>query len=35
MKYTGRADMETVLRYLSAAEGPNTQDKINSIAWTR
>jgi len=34
MKYTGHADMETVLRYLSAAEGPDTQDKINSIAWT-
>src|ERR1019366_7148484 len=28
MKYTGHADMETVLRYLSAAEGSDTQNKI-------
>lgn len=35
MQYTGHADMETVLRYLSAAEGSDTQDKINSIVWTR
>src|ERR1017187_9591573 len=28
MKYTGHADMETVLRYLSAAEGSDTRDKI-------
>src|ERR1022692_2547682 len=28
MKYTGHADMETVLRYLSAAEGSDTQYKI-------
>jgi integrase len=33
MKYTGHSDMETVLRYLSPAEGVDTQDKINSIAW--
>lgn len=35
MKYTGHADMATVLRYLSTAEGSETQNKINSIAWTR
>jgi integrase len=35
MKYTGHADMATVLRYLSTAEGSETQSKINSIAWTR
>jgi integrase len=34
MQYTGHADIETVLRYLSAAEGSDTQDKINSIVWT-
>jgi len=33
MTYTGHADMETVLRYLSSAEGTETQNKINSIAW--
>jgi integrase len=35
MKYTGHADMETVLRYLSSAEGADTQEKINSIVWMR
>jgi integrase len=35
MKYTGHADMATALRYLSTAEGAETQEKINSIAWTR
>jgi integrase len=35
MKYTGHADMATVLRYLSTAEGTETQNKINSIKWTR
>lgn len=35
MKYTGHADMATVLRYLSTAEGSETQSKINSIMWTR
>ncbi len=34
MEYTGHEDMDTVLRYLSAAEGKDTQDKINSIVWT-
>lgn len=34
MEYTGHADMDTVLRYLSAAEGKDTQQKINSIVWT-
>jgi integrase len=33
MQYTGHTDMETVLRYLSPAEGTDTQDKINAIAW--
>ncbi|MGP8175905.1 MAG: tyrosine-type recombinase/integrase [Terracidiphilus sp.] len=33
MKYTGHADMETIIRYLSPAEPPDTQGKINSIAW--
>jgi hypothetical protein len=35
MKYTGHSDMETVLRYLSPAEGADTQDKVNSIVWTQ
>jgi integrase len=35
MTYTGHADMETVLRYLSSAEGADTQDKINAIVWVR
>lgn len=35
MKYTGHADMATVLRYLSTAESSETQSKINSIVWTR
>jgi integrase len=35
MKYTGHADMATVLRYLSTAEGAETQEKINNITWTR
>jgi integrase len=33
MKYTGHADMETIMRYLSPAGLPDTQKKINSIAW--
>jgi integrase len=33
MDYTGHTDMATVLRYLAAAEGKDTQAKINSIAW--
>jgi integrase len=35
MLYTGHEDMATVLRYLSAAEGKDTQDKINTIVWTK
>lgn len=35
MKYTGHADMATVLRYLSAAESSETQSKINRITWIR
>ncbi|MGB6132541.1 MAG: site-specific integrase [Acidobacteriaceae bacterium] len=35
MKYTGHADMATVLRYLSTAESSETQSKINSITWMR
>jgi integrase len=34
MEYTGHEDMDTVLRYLSAAESKDTQQKINSIVWT-
>jgi integrase len=34
MQYTGHADMATIMRYLSPAELPDTQKKINSIAWT-
>lgn len=34
MEYTGHANLATVLRYLSPAEGAETQNKINSIAWT-
>jgi integrase len=33
MQYTGHADMATVMRYLSPAELPDTQTKINSIDW--
>ena len=33
MQYTGHADMATVMRYLSPAELPDTQKKVNSIAW--
>ena len=33
MQYTGHSDMATVMRYLSPAELPDTQSKINSIAW--
>ena len=35
MEYTGHEDMDTVLRYLSAAEGKDTQGKINTIVWTK
>ncbi len=35
MKYTGHEDMETIMRYLAPAEAPETQKKINSIAWTK
>jgi integrase len=34
MQYTGHTDMETVLRYLSPAEGAETQTRINAIDWT-
>jgi integrase len=34
MLYTGHEDMNVVLRYLSVAEGEETQNKINSIVWT-
>ena len=33
MQYTGHADLATVMRYLSPAEGTETQNKINAIAW--
>jgi integrase len=33
MEYTGHADMETVMRYLSPAESSVMQSKISSIAW--
>lgn len=33
MKYTGHADLATVLLYLEAAELPETQTKINTINW--
>jgi integrase len=33
MQYTGHSDMATVMRYLNPAELPDTQKKINSIAW--
>lgn len=33
MKFTGHDDLATIMRYLSPAEGQETQDKINSIAW--
>jgi integrase len=33
MQYTGHEDMETVLRYLSPAEGSETQAKVNTIKW--
>jgi integrase len=33
MKYTGHSDLATVMRYLSPAELPDTQKKINSIKW--
>jgi integrase len=33
MKYTGHSDLATVMRYLAPAELPDTQRKINSIAW--
>ena len=35
MMYAGHSEMATVLRYLSAAGGYDTQNKINSIQWTR
>ena len=33
MRYTGHSDLATVMRYLSPAELPDTQKKINAIAW--
>ena len=33
MQYTGHSDLGTVMRYLSPAELPDTQKKINRIAW--
>jgi integrase len=33
MKYTGHEDLATVMRYLSPAELPETQQKINAIDW--
>lgn len=33
MQYTGHSDLATVMRYLSPAELPDTQTKINSISW--
>jgi integrase len=33
MGYTGHADLATIMRYLAPAELPDTQSKINSIAW--
>ena len=35
MKYTGHEDMETIMRYLKPAETMETQEKINSIVWTK
>jgi len=34
MEYSGHEDLETIMLYLSPAEGSETQDKINSIVWT-
>jgi integrase len=34
MSYTGHADMATVMRYLTPADGDHTQSKINAISWT-
>ena len=34
MKYTGHADLATIMRYLAPAELSETQEKINSIAWS-
>jgi integrase len=34
MKYTGHADLSTIMRYLAPAELSETQEKINSIAWS-
>jgi integrase len=33
MEYTGHEDLATVLRYLSPAELPDTQEKVNAIDW--
>jgi integrase len=33
MRYTGHSDLATVMRYLSPAELPDTQKKVNAIAW--
>lgn len=33
MRYTGHSDLATVMRYLSPAELPETQEKINKINW--
>jgi integrase len=33
MQYTGHSDLATVMRYLSPAELPDTQKKVNSINW--
>jgi hypothetical protein len=31
MSYSGHSDMETLMRYLSPAELPETQEKVNAI----
>jgi integrase len=33
MQYTGHSDLATVMRYLSPAELPDTQTKVNAIQW--
>jgi integrase len=33
MQYTGHSNLETVMRYLSPAEGRETQTRINAIKW--
>lgn len=33
MKFTGHADLATIMRYLSPAEGDETQKKVTAIDW--